>query len=679
MRIRNWIIGLGVLLSLGACEEQGTAPEAILPIPTEAQLAWHKLETYAFIHFGLNTYNDLEWGYGDTPAKTFAPDTLAVSQWVQTLKAAGMKGIILTAKHHDGFCLWPTKTTDYSVKNSPWKNGKGDLVKELSQECKKEGLLFGLYLSPWDRHNANYGKAEYVDSVFHQQIKELTTNYGQLFEYWFDGANGGSGWYGGADEHRSIDPNSYYKYEEAVKLLKENNPNVMVFGGTVPTIRWVGNERGWAGETNFSAYDFSKEKHYSEAQWGMPYAEQWIPAEVDVSIRPGWFYHHREDHQVRSLQNLVNLYYQSVGRNANLLLNCPIALDGRIPKEDSIRLIQWRKYLDNSFKKDLLQKASIKSSDSRKGTLFASEHLTDGNDETYWASKDECISPSLVVELDEAEDINVLSLSEYIPLGQRVLNFALYYDKEGEWTKVPTQDSLTTIGYKRLIRFPRIHTQSLKLDITEASAEVCLSKISAFNTPDIVEAPKAYRSAEDKLHIFSPNRDVKLSYKLSGKSWTNYTQPVEIFSDQGEVEVRATLGKAEETKKLNLPYSAKHFTIIGLSKGERNKLLDCNPYNFVTLPKEIRSLKLKADEKLLVQEIVYTPNQSRDAQGHIQNYELYLDSKLVSKGEFSNIRNNPIPRTISLDKPISCRNIELKAISLANRAKNMSLADLAIY
>ncbi len=662
-----------------ACADRGTAPEAIQPTPSKAQLEWHKLETYAFIHFGLNTYNDLEWGYGNTPAETFAPDTLDVKQWVRTLKAAGMKGIILTAKHHDGFCLWPTKTTDYSVKNSPWKNGKGDLVKELSEECKKEGLNFGLYLSPWDRHNANYGKPEYVDSVFHQQIKELTTNYGKLFEYWFDGANGGSGWYGGADERRSINPNTYYKYEEAVKLLKKNNPDIMIFGGTVPTIRWVGNERGWAGETNFAAYDYSKEHHYSEAQWGMPYAEQWIPAEVDVSIRPGWFYHHREDHQVRSVQNLVNLYYQSVGRNANLLLNCPIALDGRIAKTDSIHLIKWRKYLDESFKKDLLSKANIESSDTRKGTDFTTEHLIDGNDKTYWASKDSCISPDLIINLDKAKDINVLSLSEYIALGQRVLHFNLYYDKEGAWERVPTQDSLTTIGYKRLIRFPRIHTQKLKLDIEEAAAEVCLSRIAAYNTPDIVSIPRGFRSTDDKLYIYSPDRDAKLSYKLNDGKWIDYKQAVQIFSDQGDIEIRARLGNAEESQKLALPYSAKHFTAKGLNKDEMRNLLDCNQYTSMTFPQEVRSISLKADKELLVKNIIYTPNQNRDAQGHIQNYELYLDGKLVAKGEFSNIQNNPIPRTINIDKPISCRTIELRAISLANNVSNMSIADLSIY
>ncbi len=485
MKLNKSILSIALLCSVYACSNKGPEPKALEAVPSQAQLDWHKLETYAFIHFGLNTYNDLEWGYGNTPAKTFAPDTLDVSQWVKTLKLAGMKGVILTAKHHDGFCLWPTKTTEYSVKNSPWKDGKGDLVKELSDECHKEGLLFGLYLSPWDRHNADYAKPEYVDNVFHQQIKELTTNYGQLFEYWFDGANGGSGWYGGTNEKRSINPNTYYRYEDAVKLLHKNNPNVMIFGGTVPTIRWIGNERGWAGETNYAMYDFSKEKHYRDAQWGMTDAKAWIPAEVDVSIRPGWFYHKKEDAQVRSVENLVNLYYQSVGRNANLLLNCPIALDGRIPKTDSLHLMQWHKYLQASFKKNVLLDAKAECKDSRAGKRFALSHLTDGDLDTYWASQDGCTTPTITINLEEEKTMNILALNEYITLGQRVEQFKVSFLKDGSWLPLPVEEKQTTIGYKRLLRFPRITTQSIKIEIIKAKACVCLSNIAAYDAPDI--------------------------------------------------------------------------------------------------------------------------------------------------------------------------------------------------
>ena len=314
----TWLLTGGLMMA--SCAHR---PEPSGPIPTAQQLEWQQLETYAFIHFGLNTFNDMEWGFGNTPSFTFNPTNLDCEQWVLTLKAAGMKGVILTAKHHDGFCLWPTETTDYCIKNTYYKNGEGDLVRELSEACKKHGLKFGLYLSPWDRNQPEYGYKGYVD-IYHKQIEELVSNYGPLFEFWFDGANGGTGWYGGADEMRSIVAEQYYDYEKARSIVWEYSPEASIFGGTVPTLRWIGNEEGKANATQWCMYknDFESLNNTKTLQQGYRDGEAWLPAEVDVSIRPGWFYHASEDSLVKTVEQLMDLYYQSVGHNTNLFRSC---------------------------------------------------------------------------------------------------------------------------------------------------------------------------------------------------------------------------------------------------------------------------------------------------------------------------------------------------------------------
>ncbi|MDY6076015.1 MAG: alpha-L-fucosidase, partial [Bacteroidales bacterium] len=269
-----------ILLSLVFLTSCVGEPDDIGPLPTEEQQRWHEMETYAFVHFGLNTFNDLEWGWGDTPTSTFHPSSLDCEQWVATFKQCGMKGVILTAKHHDGFCLWPTKSTDYNISNSPYKDGAGDLVKELSDACRKYGLKFGLYLSPWDRNNPRYGFPEYVDT-YHQQIDELTSGYGSLFEFWFDGANGGNGYYGGANESRHIDAASYYDYSRARDTIINRHHDAMIFGGTCQTIRWVGNEQGWAGDTDWCIMPYAdKIKNNDVLMYGCENGSVWMPAEV---------------------------------------------------------------------------------------------------------------------------------------------------------------------------------------------------------------------------------------------------------------------------------------------------------------------------------------------------------------------------------------------------------------
>lgn len=440
-----------VLLALTSCVNQ---PEPIGPVPTPQQLEWQQMETYAFIHFGLNTFNDMEWGYGDTPAETFNPTDLNCEQWVLTLKACGMKGVILTAKHHDGFCLWPTETTDYSIKNSPYKNGNGDVVGELCEACRKHGLKFGVYLSPWDRHQASYGNDDYVE-LYHRQIKELVDHYGPFFEFWFDGANGGNGWYGGTNETRSIKAEEYYQYEKAREIIWEKSPNTMIFGGTVPTIRWIGNERGVANATQWCNYsnDFQDLNNTKLLALGIPDGKCWIPAEVDVSIRPGWFYH--ENEEPKSLEELLDIYYCSVGRNASLLLNFPIAPNGRISHADSTRAVEWYQTLQQTFANNLLQ--GLKP-----------------------AVHDDGVRPEWIYTFDEPTTISLLVLEEDVLFGQHVERFSLSYYRNGKWLPVKTNDDLTTIGFKRIIRFNPATMERLRIRIIKTKAPVIFYRVSAY-------------------------------------------------------------------------------------------------------------------------------------------------------------------------------------------------------
>ncbi len=475
--MRDKIILLSLLLLMVSCDHR---PQRSIPIPTPQQLEWQHLERYAFIHFGLNTFNDMEWGYGDTPASTFNPTNLDCEQWVLTLKACGMKGVILTAKHHDGFCLWPTETTDYSIKNSPYKNGQGDVVGELCAACKKHGLKFGLYLSPWDRHHAEYGREAYVQT-YHQQIEELVSRYSPLFEFWFDGANGGDGWYGGAQEKRSIVASEYYDYEKAKAIVLKYSPEASIFGGTVPTLRWIGNEEGRAAATQWCSYslDFQDLNDTRLLATGIPDGEVWLPAEVDVSIRPGWFYHESEDDQVKTVEELMGLYYQSVGRNANLLLNFPVNQEGRIPAIDSTYAVAWNWKLQETFAHDLLQGTQVSASNSR-GKRFSPTEVLEQDETRYWATDDGLKKAELVFTFEQPTTLSSVVLQEYIPLGQNVKGFSISYEANGHWLPVETDEVMTTIGYKRIVRFQPVAMDRLRIRFLTAKGTLCISRVSAY-------------------------------------------------------------------------------------------------------------------------------------------------------------------------------------------------------
>ncbi len=332
------------------------------PIPSPRQLAWHELEYYAFLHFSVNTFTGKEWGYGDENPSVFNPSAFDAAQIAGTIRKAGMKGVILTCKHHDGFCLWPSRYTEHSVKNSPWRKGKGDVVREISDACHDNKLKFGVYLSPWDRNRADYGEPSYVE-YFRKQLNELLSDFGPVFEVWFDGANGGDGFYGGAREKRKIDLNSYYGWEDTWALVRKLQPGACIASDAGPDIRWAGNEEGIAGKPCWHTLNLEGKAPGASDREALNSGERrgssWTPAECDVSIRPGWFYHEGENNKVRMPDNLMDLFFKSVGRGASLLLNVPPDRRGRIHDRDIASLTGFRKMREEIFAEDLADGARV--------------------------------------------------------------------------------------------------------------------------------------------------------------------------------------------------------------------------------------------------------------------------------------------------------------------------------
>lgn len=458
-------------------------PSAYGPVPSDAQLAWQQMEFNAFVHFNMNTFTNIEWGMGSEPPATFNPMALDCRQWARVCKEAGMKGIILTAKHHDGFCLWPSAYTEHSVKYSPWKDGKGDVVRELSDACKEYGLKFGVYLSPWDRNHADYGKPEYL-TYFRNQLRELLTNYGPIFEVWFDGANGGDGYYGGANEKREVDRQNYYDWPTTRQIVKELQPDAVIFSDAGPGCRWVGNEDGFAGETNWSsirsAEFYPGSPNYKELTSGHADGTDWVPAECDVSIRPGWYYHPAQDTAVKSLEKLTDIYYNSVGRNGLLLLNLPVDTRGLVHEADAARLKELGDVIRRDFATNIVEVSSstVKkaTASNERGRGFEVKNALDGNSDTYWATADGVDSASLEIEFADKKRVSRLMLQEYIQLGQRVSGFKVFAKQNGEWQSLAEG---TTVGYKRILRFEPQEVEGLKIEL-EGRAALCISEVGVY-------------------------------------------------------------------------------------------------------------------------------------------------------------------------------------------------------
>ena len=492
------------------------------PTPSPRQLAWHEVELSAFVHFTTNTFTDREWGYGDEDPAVFDPSDFDADQIVGTLADAGFGGVILTCKHHDGFCLWPTATTDHDIAASPWKDGEGDVVRAFADACAEHGVRFGVYLSPWDRHDGDYGSPAYVER-YREQLRELLTGYGPIYEVWWDGANGGDGFYAGARETRVIDRSTYYGWDETISLVRELQPDACIFSDAGPDIRWVGNERGIAGDPCWATYTPTPRDDETVAGpgttrwWEGPTGHRdgrfWIPAEADVSIRPGWFYHEAENDRVKTPEQLVDLYYASVGRGAALLLNVPPDRRGLIHEADCASLAGFRTILDETFGTDLTADAVV-SADSTLGTDYGATMAADGDRETFWAARDDARTAELILDLPEPRWLNVVSIREHLPLGQRIDAWALDARRDGAWVQIGEG---TSIGPRRLWRGDFVRTDGVRLRITAAAASPVIEEISLHAEPPrvAIDAPSDF--IERATVTLTPDRpDAEVRYTLDG-------------------------------------------------------------------------------------------------------------------------------------------------------------------
>ncbi|WP_291125900.1 discoidin domain-containing protein [Flavobacterium sp. UBA6031] len=660
-------------LSTSVGTAQVKAPAACGPTPSENQMRVQEMEAYAFVHFSLNTYTDQSWGFGNEDVKLFNPLKADCRQWARVCKESGMKGIIITAKHHCGFCLWPSKYTEYSVKNAPWKNGKGDMVREMADACKEYGLKLGIYLSPWDRNSADYGKPEYI-TYFRNQLTELLTNYGPIFEVWFDGANGGSGYYGGANETRKIDAKTYYDWKKTYALIHKLQPNCVIWndGGERGDLRWVGTEDGYVGETNWSLLNATGDVPWNNLHFGVENGNAWVMAEVNTSIRPEWFYHPSEDTKVKTVPQLMDYYYNSIGRNGTMLLNFPIMPNGLIHPTDSTTGIEFAKAVKESFAINLaLNKKATSSNVSGNSEKYGAAMAVDGKKNTYWATDDNTKTASLTIDLGKPTLFNRFMAQEYIRLGQRVKAFTVEAFVDGNWKEIA---KATTIGYKRILRFPAVKATQVRFNITDSKCNPVISNIGIYDAPVFLYAPSIVRNQSGEVTITTNDIGPIFYYTLDGSEPTsNSTKYKGSFTADGKVVVKAisydpTSGKSSPVGLEKFDISKKDWKLVGISDNRASAIIDGDP----------ASVWHQRDKKLPIDLVIdlgneynisgfkYLPDQNKWSSGIITNYQFYVSTdnkewKLVSEGEFSNIKNNPLMQ-IKTFEPTMARYIKLRAL-----------------
>lgn len=611
-----------------------TEPAPYGATPSERQLRWHEMEMYTLIHFTPTTFQNKEWGFGDADPKIFNPTKFDANQIAGAAAAGGFKGLISVAKHHDGFCLWPTATTKYSVASSPWKEGKGDMVREFKKAAHANGLQFGVYLSAWDRNDTRYGTKAYADA-YRAQLTELMSNYGELFTSWHDGANGGDGYYGGKNEKRTIDRSTYYEWEEKTwPIVRKLQPMAMIFSDVGPDMRWVGNEKGFAAETSWSTLTPKSkdgkpavpgqvdESNLSTGDRGGKY---WIPAECDVPQRPGWFYHEDQNDRVKTPDQLFEIYLKSVGRGGGMNLGLAPMPEGILHDNDILSLKSFGQKLKETFDKDLTAGAMAKASNVRENhEQFATSKLFDGDRYSYYASDDQVLRPSIEISLPSARTFDLIRLRENIKLGQRLDSVKVSVWENNGWRLI---GEATSIGANRLIKLASpVTAQRLKVDlfapVAPTLSEFALFKEAASNFG--LATTERKRVAKQDMTIISADKHVMNAIDNNLRSIWETTTSRSKF-----VEIRLT----------------KNEWITGMQ---------------------------------------YTPRQDAKLDGVPTKYKVYssVDGKtwqIVATGEFSNIKANVTGQMINFRAPVEAHYIRFEPMEVLSGDKAFSVAEFDLF
>jgi alpha-L-fucosidase len=682
MKTRDLIVLVILFVTQLASAQQSLYPKPYGALPTTQQLHWHEMETYVLVHFTPTTFENKEWGYGDADPEIFNPSNFNAQQIVDAAKAGGFKGLILVAKHHDGFTLWPTKTTSYNISKSPWNAGKGDMVKEFELAARKAGLKYGVYCSPWDRNFPQYGSHEYV-KAYREQLKELYTNYGDLFITWFDGANGGDGYYGGAKEKREIDRTSYYGWDTTLQLVHKLQPGAVVFSD-IGDVRWVGNEKGHAAETSWATFtpeplDGKKlavpgEVKYWKSPEGTRNGAYWKPAECDVPLRPGWFYHPEQDNKVKTPSQLFDLYFKSVGRGASLDLGLSPDTRGLLHDNDVVSLKAFGKILEQTFANNLAKTAAVTATNVRAKNqkLFSPKKLIDGDRYSYWATDDAVTNAAVTLEWKQPVTFNIVRLRENIKLGQRIEKIAVDAFQNTQWQKIA---EATSIGANRLIRLPNFITaKKIRIRVVQSPVSIALSDVGIFKEPETLPLPQIQRSKDGNVTITTSDPVHQLRYTTDGSEPT-LRSPIYKASFAlplgGVVKARSVNSKNEmsEAASHSFGLSKKDWKVKATYEGKDAPAAFAIDDDLKTVwhtwdnekqmkapPQEIvvdmgKSYNIKA--------FTYLPRQS-GSWGIVKDYEWQVSNdgsnwQAVAVGEFSNIKANPVEQIIGLSKPVSCR------------------------